>query len=315
MARNKIQFQPGLSLPEFLEHYGSETQCRHALFHWRWPKGFVCPACGKTEYYALKCRMLFQCNHCHTQTSLTSGTIFASTKLPLTTWFLGIYLMTQSKISVSALSLSRTLGVASNTALLMKHKLQQVMKLRDDSKPLAGFVQLDDSYWGGRKHDGKRGRGATGRLPFIAAVSTNAQGHPENMRFTRVQTFSLKAVEAWAADHLAPGSRVVSDGLYCFTAIGKAGYEHTVIVTGSGPASVRIPEFKWVNTIIGNVKNSLRGTFHAISEKHFHRYLAEFCYRFNRRYDLRQLLPRFCFVAVRTQPFPARVLKMAEFCA
>lgn len=313
MARNKIQFQPGLSLPEFLNQFGTEEQCRRALFQWRWPKGYICPACGQTAYCELKCRMLFQCNYCHTQTSLTSGTIFDSTKLPLSTWFLGIYLVTQSKTSVSALSLSRTLGVSSNTALLMKHKLQQVMKLRDDSKRLAGSIQIDDSYWGGKKHDGNRGRGATGKLRFLAAISTNDQGHPLKMRFSRIQSFSLEAVDTWAAGHLAPGSRVVSDGLNCFKAIGHAGHDHTVIITGGGPASVKIPEFKWVNTIIGNVKNSLRGTFHAISEKHFHRYLAEFCYRFNRRFDLRQLIPRFCFISLRTRPFPARVLKMAEF--
>mgnify|MGYP001827663962 FL=1 len=313
MARNKIQFQPGLSLTEFLQHFGTERQCRQALFQWRWPTGFVCPACGHTRYCELKCRLLFQCNRCHRQTSLTSGTIFAATKLPLTTWLLAIYLVTQSKTSVSALSMSRTLGVASNTALLIKHKLQQVMKLRDDSKPLAGFIQLDDSYWGGKKHDGNRGRGATGKLPFIAAVTTNEEDHPLNMRFTRVRSFSLEAVTAWAADHLAPGSTVVSDGLGCFNALDRAGHEHTVIITGGGPDSVKIPEFKWVNTIIGNVKNSLRGTFHAISEKHFHRYLAEFCYRFNRRFDLRRLIPRFCFIAARTLPFPARVLKVAEF--
>lgn len=313
MARNKIQFQPGLSLTEFLQHYGTEAQCRQAIFQWRWPNGFVCPACNHTRYCELKCRLLFQCNQCHSQISLTSGTIFAATKLPLTTWLLAIYLVTQSKTSVSALSMSRTLGVASNTALLMKHKLQQVMKLRDDSKPLTGFIQLDDSYWGGKKHDGNRGRGATGKLPFIAAVTTNEKDHPLYMRFTRVRSFSLEAVKAWAADHLAPGSKVVSDGLGCFKALGRAGHVHKVILTGGGPDSVKIPEFKWVNTIIGNVKNSLRGTFHVISEKHFHRYLAEFCYRFNRRFDLRQLIPRFCFVAIRTRPFPARILKMAEF--
>jgi hypothetical protein len=133
------------------------------------------------------------------------------------------------------------------------------------------------------------------------------------MRFTRVQSFSLKAVEAWVDHHLAPGSHVIFDGLGCFNAIGRAGYDHTTIITGGSPDSAKIPEFKWSNTIIGNVKNSLRGTFHAISEKHFPRYLAEFCYRLNRRFDLRQLLPRFCFIALRTQPFPARVLKMAEF--
>ena len=127
------------------------------------------------------------------------------------------------------------------------------------------------------------------------------------------QSFSLKAVDAWVAVHLAPGSHVVSDGLGCFKAVGQAGHYRTAIITGGGPTSVRIPEFMWVKTIFGNVKNSLRGTFHAISEKHFHRYSAEFCYRFNRRFDLRELIPRFCFIALRTQLFPAHILKVAEF--
>lgn len=185
--------------------------------------------------------------------------------------------------------------------------------MRDDNQPLSGLVQVDDSYWGGKKHDGNRRQGATGKIPFIAAVATSDEGHPLNMPFTRVRSFSLKAVGDWAAVHVAPGSHVISDGLGCFKAIGRAWYDHTAIISGGGPDSVKIPEFKWVNTIIGNVKNSLRGTFHAISEKHFPQYLAEFCYRFNRRFNLRQLIPRFCFIAVRTQPFPARVLKMAEF--
>jgi hypothetical protein len=98
--------------------------------------------------------------------SLTSKTIFSHTKIPLTTWFLGIYFITQSKVSISALSLKRTVGVSYNTALLMKHKIQQVMKERDDSKPLAQFIKFDDAYWGGKKRDGIRGRGATGKIPF-----------------------------------------------------------------------------------------------------------------------------------------------------
>lgn len=313
MAKNKIQFQQGLSLPEFLATYGTDEQCHRSLFQWRWPHGFICPACGHSAYCELRSRMLFQCNRCHTQTSVTAGTIFASTKLPLTTWFLGIYLVTQSKVSVAALSLARTLGVSSNTALLMKHKLQQVMKERDDSKPLALYVQVDDSYWGGKKHDGHRGRGATGKIPFVAAVSTNEQGHPISMRFTRVRSFSSTVIGEWASHHLAPGCHVVSDGLGCFNAIKHAGHDHSVIITGGGPESVKIPEFNWVNTILGNVKNALHGTFHAISNRHFHRYLAEFCYRFNRRFDLRQLIPRFCYVAVRTAPLPSRIIKLAEF--
>lgn len=312
MAKNKIQFQPGISLQSFFSQYGTENQCRQALFKWRWPKGFVCPECGQNQYCELTRRSLYQCNHCHSQTSITAGTIFSSTKLPLTTWFLGIYFMTQSKVSYSALSLSRTIGVSYNTALLMKHKLQQVMKERDDDQPLSSYVQIDDAYWGGKKRDGVRGRGATGKIPFIAAVSTNELGHPDKMRFSQVRAFSKSCIESWAAKHLSPNCTVVSDGLFCFTAL-ASDHQHTAIVTGGGPDSVKIPDFKWVNTVISNVKRSLNGTFHAISKKHFPRYLAEFCYRFNRRYNLDQMIARLCYVAVRTPPLPQTLMKEAAF--
>ena len=91
MAKNKIQFQQGFSLQEFIAQYGSEQQCQQALFQWRWPKGFQCPACGHDQCYELKTRLLFQCCRCRVQTSITAGTIFDSTKLPLATRFLGIY--------------------------------------------------------------------------------------------------------------------------------------------------------------------------------------------------------------------------------
>ena len=310
--KNMIQFQKGLSLQEFLSQFGTEDQCRSRMFQWRWPEGYICPECGHRKYCELKSRQLFQCNSCHFQVSLTSGTIFAYTKLPLTFWFLAIYFITQSKVSVSALSLSRTIGVSCNTALLLKHKIQQVMKERDDSKPLTQFVQLDDAYWGGKKRDGVRGRGATGKTPFVAAVSTSEEGHPLQIRFSQVDSFSKKAIKSWAQKHLAPGSKIVSDGLGCFKVFEEIGFQHTTIVTGGGPESVKIPDFKWVNTIIGNIKKSIHGTFHAISKKHFSRYLAEFCYRFNRRFDLTQMIPRCGYIAVRTAPMPQRLLKLAE---
>ena len=315
MSKNSIQFQPGISLQEFISKYGSEDQCYQALFSWRWPNGFKCPECGHDRYCTLKARKLMQCNRCRSQLSVTARTIFDSTKLPLTAWFLSIYLVTQSKISISALSLKRTVGVSYNTALLIKHKIQQVMKERDDSKPIsATLVQVDDAYWGGKKRDGRRGRGATGKIPFVAAVSTNAAGHPIQMRLSQVPSFTKKAIIDWGSKHLCNGSEVITDGLLGFEGLDDAGFSHKVIITGGGPESVKIAEFKWVNTIIGNVKRAFHGTFHAISKKHFGLYLAEFCYRFNRRFNLRQLVPRFAYVALRTPPMPQRLIKMAELC-
>jgi len=243
---------------------------------------------------------------------VTAGTIFAHTKLPLSTWFLAMYLLTQTKNGVSALELSRQLGVSYNTAWSMKHKLMQVMKERDDTRPLGGLIELDDAYWGGERSGGKRGRGAEGKTPFVAAVATTEDGSPVAMRLSCVKGFSTAALTAWAAKHLEPGSTVVSDGLACFGAVTTAGCVHHPIVTGGGRASVELPAFRWVNTMLGNVKRSLDGTYHAVSAKHLPRYLAEFCYRFNRRFDLRRMIARLAYVAMRTPPMPARLLKMAE---
>lgn len=312
MSKNQIQFQNGYSLPELFNDYGSEEQCKQALFQWKWPDGFICPKCSSTSFCTLKSRHVYQCNHCHHQTSLTSGTIFASTNLPLTRWFLAIHLITQSKTGLSALELKRQIGVSYNTAWSMKQKIMQVMKERDDSQPLSGMIQLDDVYWGGELHGGLRGRGSKNKTPFVAAVSTHEDGHPIAMNMNIVKGFRLTEIARWARHHLQAGSTVVSDGLACFSAVKEAGCTHISIVTGGGPRSVHKEEFTWINTIIGNVKNAITGTYHAINPKHLPRYLAEFCYRFNRRFQLQDMLPRFAYVALRTPPMPLWLLTMAE---
>ncbi|MFA0349923.1 IS1595 family transposase, partial [Vibrio sp. 10N.222.55.C6] len=150
MARNEIQFQKGVSLIRFNSLYGTETQCYERLFNLRWGNGFICPSCGGKEYCKLKRHSLYQCNTCHQQTSLTAGTILDNTKLPLTKWFLAIFLLTQVKNGISALELSRLIEVSYNTAWRMKHKLMQAMKESDDKRQLDYIVQLDDAYWGGK---------------------------------------------------------------------------------------------------------------------------------------------------------------------
>ena len=223
MAKNKTQFQKGYSIINLFKEYGAEEQCRDALFKFRWPNGFSCSKCGSDSYCSLKTRRLYQCNHCHHQTSLTAGTIFDNTKLPLTYCFLGIHLITQSKTGISALELKRQLGVSYNTAWLMKHKVMQVMKERDDSKALKGIIQLDDVYWGGERHGGKRGRGSADKTPFVAAVEVSEDGHPLRINMTVVEGFRKTAISSWASRHLSAGSRVVSDGLACFSAVKEAG--------------------------------------------------------------------------------------------
>lgn len=315
MARNKVQFQRGLSEARFDELYGTEDLCRAAVFHWRWPAGFVCPACGGREHSVVQTRALCQCTACRRQTSLTAGTIFASTKVPLRTWFRAMYHLTQSKGGISSLELARRLGVTQTTAWKIKHKLMQVMMERDAGKRLSGRIEMDDAYLGGERSGGKSGRGSPGKTPIVAAVETTPEGKPIRLKLRRVKGFRRKEIETLAKRNFAPASTVFSDGLRCFNGVAEAGCAHQAIVTGSGRRAVLTPAFRWVNTALGNIKNAMTGTYRAIRAKHVPRYLAEFEYRFNRRFDLAAMMPRLGWAAVRTPPMPYRFLKLAEECA
>lgn len=310
MARNKVQFQKGFSLSDFIKQYGTEDQCFDALYQWRWPDGFQCPHCGHNRCCQLSSRKLQQCNRCHRQTSITAGTIFDSSKLPLTTWFLAIYLITQDKKGISCMKLARHLGISYNAAWRMKQKLMQVMAERDQQYKLSGFIELDDAYLGGERTGCKPGRGAEGKTPFVAAVETTKEGQPTRVKLSVVKGFRTAEIATWSKCHLSKGSTVISDGLACFNAVTEAGCDHDKIVCGGGRASVEEPEFYWVNTVLGNLKSALRSTYHAIRPKYAQRYLAEFQYRFNRRFDLCALIPRLAYASLRTPPMPEKLLKL-----
>lgn len=312
MARNKVQFQRGLSDVEFDRLYGTEEKCRDALFSWRWPEGFVCPACGGFAHCELEKRALWQCNACRTQTSLTAGTLFAATKLDLIVWFRAMYHMTQTKQGISALELMRRLDVSYNTAWGMHHKIKQAMLERELLKPLEGRIEMDDAYLGGERSGGKRGRGSPGKTPFVAAVETTADGKPHRLKLVRVRRFTKKIIKKVTGRIVKRGSRVITDGLGCFNGVADAGCTHEAIVTGSGRKAARHPSFKAVNTVLGNIKSSIVATFRAGAQKHSARRLAEFAYRFNRRYDLPAMIPRLGWICARTPPMPYRLLKLAE---
>jgi transposase-like protein len=314
MARNPVQFQKGMSEAAFDQKFGTEERCWAHLVEWRWPNGFECPCCGGRKYCVVGYRRLFQCSNCHSQASVTSGTIFASTKLPLKTWFRAIYHLTQTKGGISSVELSRRLGVTQTTAWKLSHKLMQVMFEREHRRPLGGRVEMDDAYIGGKRTGGKRGRGASGKVPFVAAVETDDRSRPFRMKLCQVKGFRRAEIERLSKKILLANSVVVTDGLPCFAGVTAAGCHHMHVVS-SGRKAVQDSLFKWVNTMLGNVKSAMLGTYRAIRPKHVPRYLASFAYRFNRRFDLASMFTRLAWVAVRTPPMPYRLLKLAEDCA
>lgn len=317
MSMNRVQFQPGLSMAEFERRYGTDEQCEEAVRAWRWPQGFSCPRCGagnRTEFRR-GTLLYLQCSACQYQCSLIAGTIFASTKLTLKTWFLAMHLLTKAKTNVSALELMRDLGVSYRSAWLVKHKLMETMRLREESRQLSGRVEVDDSYLGGQRVAGKPGRGSENKVPFVAAVQTTEDGQAVRVCLA-LGPFTNESMTKFAARSLVRPLTLVSDGLPCFAAMAADAGVHDRNVTGGGPAAAKHPKFKAVNTILGNLKTALRGAYKAFDfGKYGHRYLAEFQYRFNRRFHLGAMLRRLALAVVRCKPCPERVIRAAEIAA
>ena len=301
-------------MPEFFERYGTEAQCQAALQVARWPDGFVCPRCGGAARTSFVRGGLpyWQCAACAHQCSLISGTVFESTKLALSRWFLAMQLLTQSKNNVSALELMRQLGVSYRSAWLLKHKVMQAMCVREARRELDGRVEIDDAYLGGELPGGRPGRGSENKVPFVAAVQTTASGQPV-LACLRQQPHTTEEVAVFTAAHIAPSATVVSDGLWCFRGTQIVGAEHERVVTGGGKASVKLPQFKAINTLLGNLKTAIGGTYHAFDfAKYAHRYLAEFQYRFNRRFNMRILLSRLLTALIAAPASPEHWLRRAE---
>ena len=293
----------GLSEAQFREAYGTEEQCRAVVEKLRWPAGFVCPLCGGTEGKWLSTRPKIQCRACRHQVSLTAGTVFHATKLPLTSWFLAMWLVATAKNGISSVELGRRLGVKQTNAWALKQKIMAVMTGRENAKRLDGRVEMDDAYLGGHR-PGKRGRGAAGKQPFVAAVSTSDERSPRKIKLLPVKGFRKRKIKKLVAEHLASTGRVLTDGLSCWTATAEAGLEHRAMATGSGKRAATWSPFKGVNTTLGNVKAAITGTYRQISPKHAGRYLGSFAWRFNRRFQLTSLIPRLVHSAVRTAPLP-----------
>jgi hypothetical protein len=299
----------GLSEVEFRTRLGTEEACRKALFEMRWREGLTCPACGGRGFCELRTRKVFQRNRRKKQVRLTAGTVFQDSKPPLTTWFAAIYHLTQGKGGISSVELGRRLGVKQGTAWLMKHKLMRAMAAREADKPrLEGRVEIDDAYLGGERPGGERGRGAAGKTPFVAAVETTADRKPRRLRLRVVRGFRKKEVERIARRDFAAGSNVVSDGLSCWPAVEKAGCAHRPMRTGSGRQAAGWSPFRWVNTVLGNIKAAITGTYRHVSPKHAQHYLSSFAYRFNRRFQLDSIVERLAWAAVHAAPQPYRVI-------
>ena len=269
---------PALSLIQWQKRFGTEQACAKALAKVRWPNGFQCPACGNLKAYLIASRRLYQCAHCRHQVSITAGTLFHATKVPLVKWFCLIYLMASDKGGISALRASKQLGVSWPTARSMLRKIRQAMAHRDSIYRLSNLIELDDAFVGG-KRCGKRGRGADGKRPVLVAVESRVKG-AGFLAMQAVNSVCHKSVEGFLGRHVRAAQTVKTDALPALNAVGKE-HNHLKQVTLPEEAKTWLP---LVHIMIGNMKKFIIGTFHGVSSPYLQEYLDEFCYRFNRRF-------------------------------
>ena len=252
----------------------------------RWPDGFACPPCRHGRAYRLLELRRWQCVACRYQISLTAGTVFHNTKMPLTAGFWAAHRAVTAKRGISALLLQRQLGLRRyETAWMLLHKLRRAM-VNAGREPLHGDVEIDDTWVSGQQPSLRGSRQLKGRKAAIVLVAVEKRGEASNrIRMAVVPDFKQTTMLAFVKQHVAPGSTIYTDGLKGFEGLQAAGVRHiprTQPIRSAlrrGASSV-VP---LADRAIGNLQQWLIGTYHGVSKAQLQVYLDEFVLRHNRR--------------------------------
>lgn len=321
----------GHNLMGFQRKFRSDKSCLEYLRRKRWPNGFICPRCGANPgqsengeglpadrgnfansggYFSKKRRSakagwwsvgrnVYECTRCHHQTSLTAGTIFHKTRIPLKKWFWMLFLMGQDKHGASVKGMQKLLKIGSyETVWLMAHKIRKAMADRDKRYRLSGLVEMDEGYFGGKAKGKNKEKPYHGKTPVLVAVENRGK----NARFAAMRPVEGRTnimVRESAPELLGTHAEVKTDFAGCYNRIRefKTWKHHPVKVCIPEKASRELP---WVHILISNSKRFILGTHHGVSPKHLHRYLSEYCYRFNRRFWEDQLFDRLLLACARS---------------
>jgi transposase-like protein len=266
------------TLLEFEKQFADEAACWAYLSRLRWPDGFVCPACSGKSYLIVR-RARWRCDDCGRETSVTSGTVFQDTKLPLTLWFRAMWQVTCQKSGVSAMGLQRALGLGSyKTAWTMLHKLRRAM-VRPGRDRLKGIVEVDETYYGA-PNKGIAGRHLGNKALIIIAAEVDG---PKigRVRMRTIAAANKKNLHPFITDSIAPGSTVHTDGLQSYDGLRGFVHQRHPQSRQADDAEHVLPR---VHRVITLLKRWLLGTHQgAVDKDYLQDYLDEFTFRFNRR--------------------------------
>ncbi len=295
----------------FYTIFATETQCIEHLVNLRFSKGITCRECGEiTKHNWVKGCQRFYCQICHHQTTLRSGTVMESSKLPIRYWFWAMFLMTNTSNPISCKELCFQLGHSRyNSIWFMMHKIRALMGKRDSKYLLKNVVEMDDAFVTTFREKLKteatgytRGRGSERMTKmFVMAESkpeTNNKrrgSKPGFIRMVALEVLTGEAAEMVAKECISPDSTIKTDGYKGFKRLKKGFANHHSKVIPAKQGHIELP---WVHLAIANIKASLSGIYRKISDRWIQNYLDEHCYRANRRYFKGQIFERLVMVAL-----------------
>ena len=267
------------TMQDFFERFSNNEKCLDYLVEVKWNGGFVCPHCSHTQAWKIR-RSIFKCKECRREVSVTAGTTFHKSKIPLQTWFQAIWLMVSQKNGVSALGLSQALGIKRQmTGWYLVKRIRSAM-VRIGREKLSGTVEVDEVLIGGVKQ-GKRGRGAYGKILILVAVEDKGEQGIGRIRIIIIPDASSKSLTKAIESTVEKGSMIRTDGWSGYSAITNHGFRHTVIKRQ--PAEPGDDPTPLVHRIASLLKRWLLGTHQGGVRSHISAYLEEYVFRFNRR--------------------------------
>ncbi len=280
------------TLKDFKTMFPDDAACLDYLRREWFPEIIQCSNCGKNaKYYRISTRKVFGCEHCGYQISPTAGTIFHKSSTPLTTWFYVIYLMAQTRTGISAKQIQRETGVTYKTAWRMCREVRKMLNVH--IAPLSGNVEMDESYFGGRKR-GTRGRGSENKVPVFGMVERKGR-----IKAVAVPNVKSKTVMPIVANHVKQGTRVHTDEYPIYNKLSAMGYPHEKILHAQKIYVAGDVHTQTIDGFWGNIKGGINGVYRHVSPKYLQHYLDEYSFRYNHRDDF---MPMFLSFLSRVKP-------------
>jgi transposase len=287
MTKRSPSASPDFSVREFFARFPNDDACLEHIMQVRFGgTRFECTSCGKeSTHHKLKERRTYVCAACGHHVNPTAGTILQDTRTPLVSWFYAMYLFCTTRHGVSGKELQRQLGVTYKTAYRIGQQIRDLTsKAQGFDALLAGHVELDEAYVGGRRSGGKRGRGAPGKTIVMGLAERGG-----NVRAVVIPDVKKDTLRGVVLNNVEPGSVVSTDELVSYGLLSGDGFKHGVVKHGAKEYAhydYRSGETFHVNTVEGFwrlFKASVRSTHIQISGKHMQRYLDEFTFRATNR--------------------------------